>query len=342
MKQSVQILLLILFLIACSPPSAPSGPEDVLLAVPTDDPNNLEVNESTPSMLEVFTENPELALFLNAMSTGDGLSQFEGGGTFTVFAPSNLAFGQMGVLASQLERGELTQLLQNHIIEGQLPLPQLLAQGEVTTLAGETLTVSTQQGGDVKIAYAIVLSEPERASNGIVYVIDSLLLPIEPEGNRSLWGTIQADERLTTLTELAGGTEVMYRLRFGEYVDGFLAPTNEAFAEFNGDEALWVNENGRFPHLFLGHLISQEGWPSGQPVTTADMAQLTEDGLQIDLRATAGQFSSRPMTHTVTIDNNTIYLSNGQIIDGDILAKNGILHVVDAVLEPPYMSQQNN
>lgn len=95
-------------------------------------------------------------------------------GPFTLFAPTNAALAAYDL--SRLSETQLRQLLLHHIVQGAYERPLLAAQGSLRTTLGETLRVG---GGDVPVLDGRVRlsGDPLRASNGVIYVIDTLLLP---------------------------------------------------------------------------------------------------------------------------------------------------------------------
>jgi uncharacterized surface protein with fasciclin (FAS1) repeats len=117
----------------------------------------------------------------------------EGKGPFTVFAPTNTAFGKLpaGTVDSLLKpdmKPTLTKVLTYHVVPGNLDSTALAAQiqaggGKATlkTVQGETLTVSMSGGNaivtDAKGNAATVTTADVRQSNGVIHVIDKVLLP---------------------------------------------------------------------------------------------------------------------------------------------------------------------
>ncbi|KAL3794642.1 hypothetical protein HJC23_010070 [Cyclotella cryptica] len=96
------------------------------------------------------------------------------GNGYTVFAPTNAAFDKLGDV--DLTEDQIKQVLLYHVVAGTLTSDQLSNGQVVTTLNGQDLTVGTQGGvtlnGDVSVTGA-----DNRASNGVVHVIDTVLVP---------------------------------------------------------------------------------------------------------------------------------------------------------------------
>jgi uncharacterized surface protein with fasciclin (FAS1) repeats len=121
---------------------------------------------------EILTAAIEAAGLTEALSNSD-LS-------ITVFAPTDEAFaalpeGTVDALLLPENRDQLTQLLTYHVVDGEV-FSSDLASGEVETLAGAPVTV-TVGGETVTINQANVVIADIEASNGVIHVIDSVLLP---------------------------------------------------------------------------------------------------------------------------------------------------------------------
>merc|ERR1740124_204302 len=122
-----------------------------------------------------------LTTLVDAVKAAD-LGSFLGGtGPFTVFAPTNAAFAKLdeAVLECLLNadyKDELTTVLQYHVAEGNVASTDLTNNQEITTLQGSNITV-TISGNVVKINEATVGPADVSASNGVVHVIDQVLIP---------------------------------------------------------------------------------------------------------------------------------------------------------------------
>ena len=112
---------------------------------------------------------------LDAAGLTDTLAQ---GGPFTVFAPTDEAFAALpeGALEGLLaDTDKLAAVLTYHVVDGDNPASAVTGLSSVETLQGGTLAVSTENG--VRIGNATVISADVDASNGVIHVIDQVLLP---------------------------------------------------------------------------------------------------------------------------------------------------------------------
>ena len=116
-----------------------------------------------------------------AVKAADLVDTLKGKGPFTVFAPTNAAFDALpaGTVESLLlpeNKDQLTAILTYHVVPGEIMAADLAGQFvSVPTVNGETLTVDGREA--VTVNGANVISADVEASNGVIHVIDSVLLP---------------------------------------------------------------------------------------------------------------------------------------------------------------------
>ncbi len=154
-----------------------------------------------PTIAEIAVGEPELSTLVTALglATDAGVVDFLGAvsdpdADLTVFAPTNDAFAALGdTLDAALADpgGLLTQVLAYHVLGSSESGAELVAAGSAVTLGGESVVVSVRHG-DVFINDSKVVIADIQASNGIVHVIDAVLVPpsiTDPEPHpRAGWG----------------------------------------------------------------------------------------------------------------------------------------------------------
>jgi uncharacterized surface protein with fasciclin (FAS1) repeats len=331
-KISIYGLLLVgivLFLSACGAVDSAGQPEDVVV-VPTEAP-------PAATIAEQLAADGDFALFFSGIQAAGLAGNLQDGGPFTLFAPDNAFFGRAQLAPTLFDPEGLEQIMRHHLIGRQLTEEELAAAGNVETLAGAALAVTTG-GKSWMVDYASIVGEPIQASNGVIYPIDALLLPPEigAEGaEKSIWGVLLEDDRFQALVDRMGGTDAMYQLRFSEEPDAFLAPTNEAFESMPDSlESLLAELEGEGdPHyndLFAYHIMSPNGWPLEEPLAAADIETL--DVIQTGILR--GNFGV-PFEVEVTAEGDSIQINEGLLLETDIPAANGMVHVIDTVLIPP-------
>jgi len=117
-----------------------------------------------------------LAAALHAAGLVDALS---GEGPFTVFAPTDEAFAKLppGTVEALLkDKAKLTKVLTYHVVAGNVPSAEVVKLTSATTLSGGTLKLSVMDG-KVMVNNAHVVQADVKASNGVIHVVDTVLLP---------------------------------------------------------------------------------------------------------------------------------------------------------------------
>ena len=131
------------------------------------------------TIVEVVAANPALRSMTAAIQAGGLTSILQGQGPFTVFAPTDQAFASVPAATRQRllqpqNRKTLTQILSYHVVPGELSSSQL-KPGSVKTLEGQTLDIKT--GNQVTVNNARVSQPDIQASNGVIHVIDRIIVP---------------------------------------------------------------------------------------------------------------------------------------------------------------------
>ena len=134
---------------------------------------------------ELASSSERLTTLVAAVQAAELVEALSGEGPLTVFAPTNDAFGRIdeATLKGLLEepgRESLRRILAHHVVPGRLDMATLREKDEITTLAGTTIAVDSIRDR-ILIGNAAIESPDLVASNGIVHVIDRVLLPPAPE-----------------------------------------------------------------------------------------------------------------------------------------------------------------
>jgi uncharacterized surface protein with fasciclin (FAS1) repeats len=145
------------------------------------------VEEPTPeaempkTVVDIAVGSPDHTTLVTAVTAAGLVETLQGAGPFTVFAPTNAAFaalpaGTVEGLLKPEKKAALTGILTYHVVAGSVKAADLKDGQKVKTLQGKELTVSIKDG-KVKINGANVTAADLEAGNGIVHVIDGVLLP---------------------------------------------------------------------------------------------------------------------------------------------------------------------
>lgn len=128
----------------------------------------------------VATGNKDLSTLVAALTAADLVTTLEGTGPYTVFAPTNAAFADIqSTVDTLLEPGnktDLQQVLTYHVVPGTYTAADLKDGQKLKTVEGQDLTVSIKDGV-VKVNDATVEATDITASNGVVHVINKVLVP---------------------------------------------------------------------------------------------------------------------------------------------------------------------
>ena len=133
------------------------------------------------TIVDVATEAGSFTTLLKALEAADLVKTLSEEGPFTVFAPTDEAFaalpkGTLDDLLKPENKEKLKRVLSYHVVPGEL-LSQNLKAGKVTTLAEVPVEISIKDG--IRVNDAKVATPDLKASNGIIHVIDKVLLPPE-------------------------------------------------------------------------------------------------------------------------------------------------------------------
>lgn len=139
-----------------------------------------QVSQGVPSIVDIAVTNGSFDTLVAALKAADLVDTLSGDGPFTVFAPTDAAFSALpdGVLTALLKpenKDLLTQVLTYHVVGGSV-LSSTLTSGNVATLGGGDVMVDVSTSG-VKVNDAQVLNADIQGSNGIIHVIDQVMVP---------------------------------------------------------------------------------------------------------------------------------------------------------------------
>jgi transforming growth factor-beta-induced protein len=232
----------------------------------------------------------------------------------TVFAPNNDAFqdlvDEIGVTIPQLlSLPELSEILLYHVLGTEVPSSAVTNGAIVQPLSTlNTLKLTATTSGDVFLNQAEVIAVDITASNGVVHVIDAVVLPIETVADLAI------DNGFSTLVSAVVKAELLPALSdpFSEYT--VFAPTNQAFSDLA--TALNTDINGilALPNLadvLLYHVV---------------------DGAVLSTQLTNGPVGTLSGEDIIVSLASGVKINDANVILADVEADNGVAHVLDRVL----------
>lgn len=134
-----------------------------------------------PSIVEIAAGNPDFSTLVAALQAADLVDALSGDGPFTVFAPTNEAFAQLppGTVEMLLlpeNKAKLTAILTYHVVPGKVMAADVVTITEAKSLEGGTIAISVSDG-TVMVDGATVVATDFEASNGVIHVIDGVIMP---------------------------------------------------------------------------------------------------------------------------------------------------------------------
>ncbi|MBS2969174.1 fasciclin domain-containing protein [Metabacillus sp. KIGAM252] len=138
-----------------------------------------EITEGNKDIVETAAEAGEFKILAAALEKAGLAETLKGAGPYTVFAPTDQAFEKLlqdlGITAEELlNRKDLKNILLYHVVPGKVLSSDLKNGMKVKTLAGKEVMISLDP---VKVNNATVVKPDIEASNGVIHVIDTVLLP---------------------------------------------------------------------------------------------------------------------------------------------------------------------
>ncbi len=137
--------------------------------------------DEKPTIVGVAAGNDDFTTLVAALKAADLVGVLEGEGPFTVFAPTNAAFealpeGTVEALLQPENKQQLIDVLTYHVVPGAVYASDVTQLSSATTVQGSDIRIATDMG-KVKIDNAKVVVTDIKASNGVIHVIDAVILP---------------------------------------------------------------------------------------------------------------------------------------------------------------------
>jgi uncharacterized surface protein with fasciclin (FAS1) repeats len=140
-------------------------------------------------IVETAQQAENFETLVQALQAADLVEALKGEGPFTVFAPTDEAFaalpdGQLESLLQPENKGQLQAILQYHVVSGAVPASKVTGMSSAETLEGRSIQIQVEDGTVTLMGQneATVVNTDVEAANGVIHVIDSVLLPPEEEG----------------------------------------------------------------------------------------------------------------------------------------------------------------
>ena len=253
-----------------------------------------------------------------ALKAGGLVETLQGKGPFTVFAPTDEAFaklppGTVETLLKPENKAQLVSVLTYHVVTGKVAAAQVVKLDAAATVNGQRVNIKVEEA-NVRVDQATVVTADIHCSNGIIHVIDQVLLP---SGDNIPATAAQAGTFKTLLAaaKAAGLVEVLA----GDNPLTVFAPTDEAFAKLPAGtvESLLKPENkAKLAAILAFHVVPGRVF-SGDVLSKKEF-KTVQGGML-----------------TAAMKNGAATINGAGLVATDIDASNGVIHVIDSVMLPP-------
>ena len=253
-----------------------------------------------------------------ALKAADLVEALKGPGPFTVFAPTDDAFAKLPAetiqsLLKPESKESLAAILSYHVVSGKVLAKDVVGLKHAPTLNGQRIDIAVKNG-TVSIDGATVTATDIQCSNGVVHIIDTVILP----STDNIAATAKKAGKFGTLLAAAKAAGLVDALSGKDALTVF-APTDEAFAKLPAGtvENLLKPENKeQLKNILLYHVVAGR-------VYSDQVVGLTE------AETLAGQKIG------ISVKGSSVKFNDSGLVAADVEASNGVIHVIDAVMLPP-------
>lgn len=279
------------------------------------------------TIMDVLKQDDRLDTFVIAIEAAGLADNLDDDGPFTVFAPTDEAFDAFEAQAAEEDpEATLTDILLYHVINGHYEAAELAERDFLPTLLGEQVQFNVEDGRIVTNDIGNMIEMDIEASNGVVYVVDTVLRPpvnalaTSRLGDPTLTITevLENDGRFDLVLQALDAAGMRETLSNPNANFTVFVPTDEtlnALPDGQLDELL-ADPEGDLSHILEYHVVSDR----------LSINQIANDDLIPTLEG-------RPLFVT-TDESNNVSLNGYEISEFNIRAANGVIHVIEGVLTP--------
>ena len=287
------------------------------------------IGEPEGSIVDLALASPDLTTLVTALQAADLVSALaDEDALFTVFAPTDDAFAALGedaIAALLADTDALTNVLLYHVVAGAAvdSVDATALYGEMVTMLNEADVTIDIRDGELYINDSKVIIKDIPATNGIIHVIDMVLIPeseeaVEPTG--TIVDIALADPQFSTLVTALEAADLVATLADETAVFTVFAPTDDAFALLGTDTInSLLADIPTLSNILTYHVIGDLAVDAATAISLdgSDVEMLNGD------------------TVSVSVQDDVLYINDSAVIAADVVATNGVIHVIDAVLTPP-------
>lgn len=282
-----------------------------------------------PTVVDIAIANQSFTHLVAAVVKADLVNALMADGPFTVFAPTDAAFEalftELGVSGiDELSAETLTPILLYHVVSSNVRAADV-STGMVPTLNTEAELDITVDGSSVMInGNTNVVATDVQGKNGVVHVIDKVLLPNAEEEPQSIADIAVANEDFTSLVAALSKAELVETLD-SEGTFTVFAPTNAAFATLFSDLGVSGIEDvsaEALTQILLYHVLATKKMSTD--LATGYLETLSTDSPD-----------ANAVVLRADVEGGVMLNKETSVTTADIEAFNGVIHIIDKVLLPP-------
>ena len=290
------------------------------------------------TIVEIAVEDGRFTTLVAAVVATD-LADALSGGEWTVFAPTDDAFAKLGLdannVATAFSKEELTDILLYHAMSGEVHSAEAKSLvGDITMANGQIAGLKYFDGSLYVNDDSKVIIPDINASNGVVHVVDTVILgpwprvdedapavggPTEDAAGNTIVDIAVNDGRFETLVAAVVYTDLAETLSGGEWT--VFAPTDDAFAklDLNANNITSAFSKDELADILLYHVLSGEVHSDKALTLLGDVTM-----------------ANNQIAGLKAFEGSLFVNDDSKVIIPDINADNGVVHVVDTVILPPW------
>ncbi|PKQ60357.1 hypothetical protein BZG02_19650 [Labilibaculum filiforme] len=282
-----------------------------------------------PTVVDIAIANSSFTHLVEAVVKANLVDALKAEGPFTIFAPNDSAFEQLftnlgvsGIADISVET--LTPILLAHVVSGNVRATDVTTSTVSTLNSNFELDINTAGSGVVLNGNSNVIATDVQAKNGVVHVIDKVIVPELEEEPQSIADIAAGNSDFTNLVAALDKADLVQTLD-SEGSFTVFAPTNAAFQElFNtlGVSGIADLSVDALTQILLYHVIGSKQMAGD--LSTGYLESLSTDSPNND-----------PVSLRIEVDGNVKINKETTVTTADIEAFNGVVHIVDKVLLPP-------
>ena len=273
--------------------------------------------ETRPDIVDTAVAAGSFKTLVAAVQAAGLVDTLKGDGPFTVFAPTDAAFAKLpkGTVESLLKpenKAKLQAILTYHVVPGRVKAAQVVKLSGAKTAQGQRVSIAVSDAG-VEVDNAKVLKTDIETANGVIHVIDSVILP----SDKDIVDTAAGAGKFGTLIAAAKAAGLVDTLKSKGPLTVF-APTDAAFAKLPEGtvQTLLKPENkAKLQAILTYHVVS--GRVYAEDVVKLSHAK-TANGQSVDIK----------------VSDKGVMVDGAKVVATDIDTSNGVIHVIDSVILP--------